>query len=92
MSDNMGEAQEMLKEFNNGSEAIGLAITFGKTKGMSNMVTSKQIQINDNKIGIVDIYIYSGHNQTCKLNKRITLGWTAYEKMKDTLKQTSQST
>ncbi|CAH1234661.1 unnamed protein product, partial [Diabrotica balteata] len=64
-----------------------------KTKMMTNMVPSEEIQINNNKIELIDKYTYLGHeikiprdNQTCELNRRITLEWAAYGRMRDIFK------
>lgn len=74
-------------------QKIGLTINFIKTKMMSNMVPSDQIQINNYKIEQVYRYVYLDHeititreNQICKLNRRITLGWGAHKNMSDPFK------
>lgn len=74
-------------QLNDAVQEIGMTINFEKYKIMTNIVPSDQIQINNNEIELVDKCAYLGHeiritrdNQACELNRRTTLGRTAYEK------------
>lgn len=77
MSDNLGEAKEMLEELQQAIHKVGLKINYNKTKMMTDLVPSEPITIENEKIEIVDKYIYLGHeirinkdNQTCELSRR----------------------
>lgn len=60
---------------------------------MTNLVSSELIKIDGVEIELVDRYIYLRHevrvnrdNQSCKLTRRITLGWIVYGRQRDIFK------
>lgn len=92
-TDSFSEAQQMLTEIKLASENIGLNINFEKTKFMTNLVPNNTMESNGNKVEQVHKYKYLGHeirigkdNQTCEIRRRISLGWAAFGKMRDTFK------
>lgn len=56
VSDDLGEAKGILQELIDVLQENGQTIHFGKIEVMSNMVPSDQIQIDKNRIELVDKY------------------------------------
>lgn len=86
IAENMGDARQMLTELTSTSSYIGLHINFQKTKFMTNLVASSNMEIERNEVKQVYEYKYLGHeirvgkdNQTYEVHRRISLGsvWKA---------------
>ncbi len=82
------ELQGMLRDIHNTSKPVGLSMHLGKTKVMCNDQADRAGVIVEGKtIEEVDSYIYLGqlitkdHDQTKELKRRIGLGWTAFSKL-----------
>lgn len=58
LSDNLGEARDILQDLNDTVQEIGLTINFEQTKMMTNMVPSDQIQINNKKKLLTNVYTW----------------------------------
>lgn len=93
ISDDLGEIGDMLRELHAAAKRVGLSINFNKTKLMTNLVPSKNIEINGTNIETAEKYVYLGHeisigrdNQTNELQRRISLGWAAFGKLRNVLK------
>ena len=81
------ELEKMLKELNEESLKVGLKMNLSKTKIMKNDHINQEIsiKINDDKIEVVQNYIYLGQNISLKstskseeIKRRITIGWQAF--------------
>ena len=93
IADNFADIKDMVQELQQATSQIGLHINYSKTKMMTNMVLSEQVEAEGKQIQLVDKYIYLGHevklsrdNQTTELSRRISLGWAAYGKLRDIFK------
>jgi len=93
VSDNIGDAKQMLEEMVRASSQVGLRINAGKTQIMTNLVLAQNIRIGDSDIKETHMYKYLGHeiqigknNQTHEIQRRIGLGWAAFGKLRETFK------
>ena len=87
------ELQNMLTDLNRESKKVGLQMNQSKTKVMFNdKVTPKDIEIDGQKLEVVDEYIYLGKiikltkDPDCEIKRRITIGWKSFGKNGDILK------
>ena len=93
ISDNIGNAKQMLEELVGASLKVGLRINTSKTQIMTNLVLAQSIRIGDSDIKETHLYKYLGHeiqigknNQTNEIQRRIGLGWAAFGKLRETFK------
>lgn len=94
ISSDLGEMKSMLRDLKSACEKVGLNINISKTKFMTNLVPSQNIEINGTKVKLVECYTYLGHeirlsrdNQTTELKRRITLSWAAFGKLREIFKR-----
>ena len=85
------QLQQMLQEIADDSDNQGLKMNKSKTKVMKE--TDTPIYVNNCQIENVENYIYLGQsysirdtNQDKKIQRKITAGWTAFAKHRDTFK------
>lgn len=60
-TDNLGNAQRILPELKKATEKVGLNINFQKTKFMTNLMASDNMQIVGEEVQQVQEYNYLGH-------------------------------
>ena len=85
----------MIEELNEKSEQIGLKINSTKTKYLTNDIHQNKhtITINNRPVEKVESYIYldqntkiTRNNLTADLSRRISLAWSAFERIQDVFK------
>lgn len=93
VTEGLGEIKEMLRDLDEVCSKIGLKMNLKKTKYMTNLIPSEELQISGQCVELVDKYVYLGHeiridrdNQTCETKRRITLAWAAYGALRDVFK------
>ena len=71
------------------SQKVGLKINSANTQFMTNLVPSRNLQMENNEVLQVTSFNYLGHeirigrdNQTCEMGRRIELGWAAFGKLR----------
>lgn len=93
ITDNIGEAKQMIEEIVQASLKVGLQINASKTQIMTNLVLAQNIKTGDSEIKETYMYKYLGHeiqigknNQTHEIQRRIGLGWAAFGKLREVFK------
>ncbi|CAG9832899.1 unnamed protein product [Diabrotica balteata] len=83
----------MLNELDFACSKVGLRMNLSKTKFMTNIVPNNHFTIQNKVVELVEKYMYLGQkirissdNHTCEIQRRITLAWAAFGKLRDTLR------